>query len=285
MAQLDAVAVDLASVETAASQILGQVVGQEQPNSAPAVRQVYVEELFNQDSWIEVTVGINREKFCPQFRFRHGSASATATEGKEFVIDTRYFDPIPEIDMSELVTSLQLPPQSSGPFSSVLGRLKEVFIRRDITTMESRLFYSEKDNTFFCSSSRIVIDDAASKRHPDLFSKRDLGWEVLEEVEAEGAGLVYIKMDGNIGNVVNGAGLAMATNDAIAAYGGTSANFLDTGGQATVETMRKAFSIILRDPRVKAILVNIYGGKSCLDSHESLEGCNNGRSQESFNAT
>jgi succinyl-CoA synthetase beta subunit len=74
---------------------------------------------------------------------------------------------------------------------------------------------------------------------------------------------VYIRLDGNIGNVVNGAGLAMATNDAISYYGGKSANFLDAGGQATKETMVDAFRIILRDERVKVILVNIYGGKLC----------------------
>ncbi|GKT44986.1 succinate--CoA ligase [ADP-forming] subunit beta, mitochondrial [Colletotrichum spaethianum] len=84
--------------------------------------------------------------------------------------------------------------------------------------------------------------------------------QIPEESEAEKYGLVYVKMDGNIGNVVNGAGLAMATNDAIALHGGASANFLDAGGQATKETMVKAFEIILRDERVKTILVNIYGG-------------------------
>ena len=81
------------------------------------------------------------------------------------------------------------------------------------------------------------------------------------EMEAKKYELVYVRMDGNIGNVVNGAGLAMATNDAIAYYGGSSANFLDAGGQATTETMKKAFDIILKDERVKTILVNIYGGK------------------------
>ncbi|GKT67883.1 succinyl-CoA synthetase beta chain [Colletotrichum tofieldiae] len=85
-------------------------------------------------------------------------------------------------------------------------------------------------------------------------------YEASEEIEAEKYGLVYVKMDGNIGNVVNGAGLAMATNDAIALHGGTSANFLDAGGQATKDTMVKAFDIILRDERVKTVLVNIYGG-------------------------
>jgi succinyl-CoA synthetase beta subunit len=84
---------------------------------------------------------------------------------------------------------------------------------------------------------------------------------VQDEIEAEKHGLVYVRLDGNIGNVVNGAGLAMATNDAVELYGGKSANFLDAGGQATKETMLGAFKIIMGDPRVKVILVNIYGGE------------------------
>ncbi|KAF5018072.1 hypothetical protein F66182_9971 [Fusarium sp. NRRL 66182] len=110
------------------------------------------------------------------------------------------------------------------------------------------------------TNSRFSFDDAAHKRQPDLFALRDTNQEVKQEVDAEKHGLVYVRMDGNIGNVVNGAGLAMATNDAISLYGGTSANFLDAGGQATKETMLQASGMILRDERVKKILVNIYGG-------------------------
>ncbi|EFQ32386.1 CoA-ligase [Colletotrichum graminicola M1.001] len=144
----------------------------------------------------------------------------------------------------------------------ILGRLYKVFTAKDATLLEIGSLARSHDGTLTCLDVRVVFDDAASKRQVDVFSLRDVMHEISEEVEAEKYGLVYVKMDGNIGNVVNGAGLAMATNDAIALYGGSSANFLDAGGQATKHTMVKAFEIILRDERVKTILVNIYGGKS-----------------------
>ncbi|KAK1580372.1 uncharacterized protein LY79DRAFT_592189 [Colletotrichum navitas] len=137
----------------------------------------------------------------------------------------------------------------------ILGRLYRIFTAKDATLLEIRSLARSHDGTLTCLDSSFAFDDAASKRQEDVFSLRDIMHEISEEVEAEKYGLVYVKMDGNIGNVVNGAGLAMATNDAIALYGGSSANFLDAGGQATKDTM-----IILRDERVKTILVNIYGG-------------------------
>jgi len=142
----------------------------------------------------------------------------------------------------------------------ILGRLYRIFTAKDATLLEIRSLARSHDGTLTCLDSSFAFDDAASKRQEDVFSLRDIMHEISEEVEAEKYGLVYVKMDGNIGNVVNGAGLAMATNDAIALYGGSSANFLDAGGQATKDTMVKAFEIILRDERVKTILVNIYGG-------------------------
>ncbi|KAI8254649.1 hypothetical protein K4K53_008747 [Colletotrichum sp. SAR 10_77] len=143
---------------------------------------------------------------------------------------------------------------------SVLRGLCQVFKSKDVTSLEVYPIINAIDETITCVDTKITIDDAASKRQEDIFALRDRAHGIAEEAEAKKYGLVYVKMDGNIGNVVNGAGLAMATNDAIALHGGASANFLDAGGQATKETMVKAFEIILRDTRVKTILVNIYGG-------------------------
>jgi len=104
------------------------------------------------------------------------------------------------------------------------------------------------------------LDDNALFRHPDLEKMRDLNEENPIDVEAREAGLNYVKLDGNIGCMVNGAGLAMATMDLIKLSGGEPANFLDVGGTANADRVAKAFEIILRDPNVKAILVNIFGG-------------------------
>lgn len=117
-----------------------------------------------------------------------------------------------------------------------------------------------------CANSRFVFDDAAPNRAKKHYrSSREKNLEDEWERFAEIHGLVYVKMSGDIGTVVNGAGLAMATNDAISSYGGRSANFLDTGGQATKETIVKAFHLVMADNRVKCILVNIYGGKWEID--------------------
>jgi succinyl-CoA synthetase beta subunit len=153
-------------------------------------------------------------------------------------------------------------PSEEKALKDILVRLHKLFVAKEATLLEINQLAPSSDGTFTCLDANLNFDDAAEKRQRELFAMRDAKAEVPEEVEAQKYGLVYIKMDGDIGNVVNGAGLAMATNDAIALYGGRSLNFLDAGGQATKQTMQKAFEIILRDERVKVILVNIYGGKS-----------------------
>lgn len=145
--------------------------------------------------------------------------------------------------------------------AETLQDLYRVFVDTDATLLESSNFALLKDGTFRPLQANMTFDDAASARQPALYGRRDVDHEVAEESDAEKYNLVYVRMDGDVGTVVNGAGLAMATNDAIREAGGASANFLDAGGQATEETMQQAFRIIMADQRVKAILVNIYGGK------------------------
>ena len=108
--------------------------------------------------------------------------------------------------------------------------------------------------------AKINFDDNALFRHPDIAAMRDLDEEDAAEIEASKFGLSYISLDGNIGCLVNGAGLAMATMDIIKLYGGAPANFLDVGGGATTEKVTEAFKLMLKNPKVKAILVNIFGG-------------------------
>lgn len=116
------------------------------------------------------------------------------------------------------------------------------------------------DNRILAVDCKLVIDDNALFRHPDLAAMRDFDEEDPIDVEAGKSNLNYIKLDGNVGCMVNGAGLAMATMDIIKLSGGSPANFLDVGGGASVETVRAGFRIILSDPAVKTILINIFGG-------------------------
>ncbi|GIV27219.1 MAG: hypothetical protein KatS3mg027_1033 [Bacteroidia bacterium] len=116
------------------------------------------------------------------------------------------------------------------------------------------------DDKIIAVDAKVVLDDNGLYRHPDLAAMRDVLEEDPTEVEAKAAGLNYVKLDGNVGCMVNGAGLAMATMDIIKLSGGEPANFLDVGGTANAERVEKAFRIILKDPNVKAILINIFGG-------------------------
>ncbi len=134
------------------------------------------------------------------------------------------------------------------------------YINTDAAMLEINPCLKTSDNKIIAVDGKLSLDDNALYRHKDLEALRDLNEEDPTEVEASNAELNYVKLDGNVGCMVNGAGLAMATMDIIKLSGGDPANFLDVGGTANAERVEKAFRIILKDPHVKAILVNIFGG-------------------------
>lgn len=136
----------------------------------------------------------------------------------------------------------------------------EAFTGVDAQLLEINPVLKTSDNRVLAVDSKVVLDDNALFRHPDLAEMRDLSEEDPVEVEAGKNNLNFVKLDGNVGCMVNGAGLAMATMDIIKLSGGSPANFLDVGGTANARTVEAGFRIILRDPAVKAILVNIFGG-------------------------
>jgi len=138
--------------------------------------------------------------------------------------------------------------------------LYNVYTECDCTIAEINPLIKTKSGEIMALDAKLNFDDNALYRHPEIERLRDPSEESAKEMEAAGLGFSYIELDGNIGCLVNGAGLAMATTDIITFYEGMPANFLDVGGGATKETVQKAFSIILGDENVKAILVNIFGG-------------------------
>ena len=138
--------------------------------------------------------------------------------------------------------------------------LYQAFMSNDCSLMEINPLVVTKQGDVLALDAKVNFDDSALYRHKDLIELRDLDEEDPLEVEASKFNLNYIKLDGNVGCMVNGAGLAMATMDIIKLAGGEPANFLDVGGGANVETVRNGFKIILADPNVKAILINIFGG-------------------------
>lgn len=133
-------------------------------------------------------------------------------------------------------------------------------MEKDATQIEINPLSEVSDNEVLCMDAKFGFDDSALFRHSDVESWRDPTQEDADEVEASKWGLNFIKLDGNIGCLVNGAGLAMATMDIIKLYGGEPANFLDCGGGATPESIEKAFRLILTEDKVKGIFVNIFGG-------------------------
>ncbi|RLV90206.1 Succinyl-CoA ligase ADP-forming subunit beta mitochondrial [Spathaspora sp. JA1] len=138
--------------------------------------------------------------------------------------------------------------------------LYNCFIERDCTQVEINPLSETPDHKILAMDAKLGFDDNADFRQKEVFSWRDTTQEDPQEVEASKYGLNFIKLDGNIANIVNGAGLAMATMDIIKLYGGEPANFLDCGGTATPETIEKAFGLILADKKVNGIFVNIFGG-------------------------
>ena len=141
-----------------------------------------------------------------------------------------------------------------------MKKICRLFVELDCSMAEINPLVITEDNKMIALDAKITFDDNAMFRHPDLKALRDLNEEEPAEIRAGNTGLSYVKLEGNIGCLVNGAGLAMATMDIIKLHGGAPANFLDVGGGANTQQVTEAFRIILSDPNVKAILVNIFGG-------------------------
>jgi len=160
----------------------------------------------------------------------------------------------------ELAFGLGLPKEQIGKFIKFASTLYKVYMDKDVELIEINPLVRTGSGDFLALDAKIGFDDNALYRHPDIEAMRDLSEEVPTETEAKKYGLSYIKLDGDVGCMVNGAGLAMGTMDTINYVGGKPANFLDVGGGANPETVAKGFEIILSDPNVKSIFVNIFGG-------------------------
>ncbi|MBI3159460.1 MAG: ADP-forming succinate--CoA ligase subunit beta [Chloroflexi bacterium] len=160
----------------------------------------------------------------------------------------------------DLALGIELPKEQWTEFNAVCQGLWRAYKENDATLAEVNPLIIQGDGHLAAIDGKMILDDNALYRHPELAEKRDLDVEAESETEANKFGLTYIKLDGEIGCMVNGAGLAMATMDIIKHFGGEPANFLDIGGGATAEKVAAAIRIILKDPNVKAVLFNIFGG-------------------------
>merc|ERR1719499_3013095 len=169
-------------------------------------------------------------------------------------------DGLSEAEAKDAAAKLGFPADRQDEVAKVLVNLYQLFLSKDATMVEINPFAEDSSGEYFCLDAKIRFDDNADFRQKEVFDQRDWTQEDPSEVEAANYNLNYISLDGDIGCMVNGAGLAMATMDIIKLHGGSPANFLDVGGGATATQVKEAFKIITGDPKVNALFVNIFGG-------------------------
>ena len=253
-------------VEAAAKALLGSTLVTHQ--TGPAGRPV--NQLL-----IESPCGIARELYlaCLVDRGRERVAVMASTEGGMDIetvaaqapekILRQFVDPVAGLQAyqcRELAFGLGLVEKQVAAFTKILLSLYRLFLERDLSLVEINPLVVTDQGSLLALDGKIGVDDSALYRQPALAAMRDDTQEDAKESRAREFDLNYIALDGNIGCMVNGAGLAMATMDLIKLHGGAPANFLDVGGGTTKERVAEAFKLILSDPSVKAILVNIFGG-------------------------
>lgn len=160
----------------------------------------------------------------------------------------------------EVAKRIGIPAENRKEFAAILQKMYKLYVEKDCSLIEINPLILTGDGSLSALDAKITFDDNALARHPEVALLRDEQEEDPKEVRASKSDLNYVALDGSIGCMVNGAGLAMATMDIIKKFGGSPANFLDVGGSATEERVTTAFEILLSDPHVKAIMVNIFGG-------------------------
>ncbi|MGB8252059.1 MAG: ADP-forming succinate--CoA ligase subunit beta [Anaerolineaceae bacterium] len=248
-----------AEAETLSAAILGMEI------KGLPVQRVLVDEAASISKELYLGITIDRVLRCPVI-----IASSTGGVNIEEVAQTTPqkiikvpIDPLlgmRDYQARELAVGIDLPRDQWRTFIEITRNLWNIYTSQDATLTEINPLVLTKENTLIALDGKITIDDNALPLHPDLAELRDLDAEVPEEIEARKYGLSYIKLNGSIGCLVNGAGLAMATMDIIKFQGGEPANFLDIGGGASADRVAAALRIILQDINVKAILINIFGG-------------------------
>ncbi len=245
--------------EELATQILGMEI------KGLPVRKVLIDEAANIEK--EIYLGITNDRAARKPVMMASAAGGVDIEEvarttPEKIIKV-HIDPLlglKDYQARDIAAEIDLPRDLWRSFGKIAHGLWFAYKRNDATLAEINPLVITAEQKLVAVDGKMVIDDSAIFRHPDLAEKRDLDIEVEAEIEARKYGLSFIKLDGDIGCMVNGAGLAMTTMDIIKLFGGEPANFLDIGGGASADKVAAAFRIILSDPNINAILINIFGG-------------------------
>jgi len=255
-----------AQAHDAAERLLGKpLITHQTGPQGRLVRRVYVEQASEVARELYLGMVVDRKAECV--------AVVASTEGGIEIeevaartpdkILTELIDPVLGVaafQSRKLAFALGLRNQQSGQFGALLNSLYRTFTETDASLVEINPLVVTKDGTVMCLDAKLSFDDNGLFRHPELRELRDPNEEDPAESEAAKFDLSYVHLDGNIGCMVNGAGLAMATMDIVKYYGSEPANFLDVGGGANSQKVAAAFRILLSDARVRAVLINIFGG-------------------------
>jgi len=253
-------------VESVAGQIIGMnLVTHQTGAQGRPVKKVLVEQGLNVAKELYLSIVPDREtaKIVVMVSEAGGmdiEEVAAKTPEKIIKVSINPLQGLQAYHCREVAFGLKLAPAVMKPFVAMVKNLYRMFVDYDCSLLEINPLVITAEETVIALDAKINFDDNALFRHKDILEYRDLDEEDPLEVEASKFNLNYINLDGNVGNMVNGAGLAMATMDLIKLAGAEPANFLDVGGGASAEMVENGFRIILSDPNVKGILVNIFGG-------------------------
>ena len=253
-------------LKQAANQLLGKTLITHQTGpKGRKVERLYVEEASNIDKEFYLSCLVDRKSSKIAFisSVQGGmDIEETAIKTPDKIITTKvdFNKDISESDCEKIIKVFNLEYEAKDQGIDLIKSLYKMFKEKDASLIEINPLILTKENNIICLDAKVILDDNALFRHPEHLDLRDIKEEEPKEIEASKYGLSYIKLDGNIGCMVNGAGLAMATMDIIKLYGQTPANFLDVGGGASKEKVSAALKLILSDKNVKGILINIFGG-------------------------
>jgi succinyl-CoA synthetase beta subunit len=260
------VAKSIEDVKARATDILGmQLVTHQTGPAGQKVRRLYIEDGadIQQEYYLSIVTDRATQKVAFIASSEGGMDIEKVAHDTPEKILTVFVDPLSgltDAQCLEIGKGIQMPADSQAQFADVCKKLYKCYMDTDASLVEINPLNRDGKGNIIALDSKFNFDANALFRHPEIVALRDLDEEDAAEVEASKFDLAYISLDGNIGCLVNGAGLAMATMDTIKLYGAEPANFLDVGGGATPEKVTEAFKIMLKNPKVEAILVNIFGG-------------------------
>ena len=257
---------NLSDLEKAAKELLGKkLITHQTGPSGKEVKRLYLEEPSNIKKEFYLSCLIDRASSKIAFISSDQGGMdieevAKSDPNKINTVKISFKEDIEDEDCKKIIRNFNLDDDANLKCIKIIKSIYKTFVSTDASLIEINPLILTKENNIVCLDAKISFDDNAIFKHPELLELRDLNEEDPTEIEASKHDLAYIKLDGSIGCMVNGAGLAMATMDIIKLHGQEPANFLDVGGGASKEKVAAAFKIILSDKNVKGILINIFGG-------------------------